>query len=438
MTLNIATLARAREWLWWGAWIAILIAWIELVLSIASVFEPDARIRIFSAVAFALLIAQVGILGITRGAFARLSREVWRAHAFVVLTLLFFLCASLAIPDPVLPLYFVILSVALIYPCLKVIRGLKTIGDEIRSVADPTFLDRWLYDERPALPKSGVTRRRLPRAVPWFVLAACSILLLIALIVAQEMGILRFGMAGLVGPLILIALYLFNRGRRHVKLKASELRHLDQRAPVLILRSFKDDKLQIEGSFLRRRLSFRSTLEEVVAHEAEPLGPPITIGEPEERLPPLGASREYLSNEGWQSVVSKLIEEAALIVFILGDTDNLFWELSAAVARRGKQAILIVVPPLKDAELERRWRRFAEANAELLGAAFPRLPPREPVLALFFRQDDPVLVVSRKRGRWDYALGIRLLLRLYQARLVSTQDVTQHVSVHLPAILPAR
>src|SRR5688572_7457424 len=33
MTLNIATMARAREWLWRGTGIAMLVAWIEIVLT---------------------------------------------------------------------------------------------------------------------------------------------------------------------------------------------------------------------------------------------------------------------------------------------------------------------------------------------------------------------------------------------------------------------
>jgi hypothetical protein len=106
----------------------------------------------------------------------------------------------------------------------------------------------------------------------------------------------------------------------------------------------------------------------------------------------------------------QLIDEAALIIFILGDTDNLFWEFSTAIGKRGKDALLVIVPPLRKTDLEIRWRRFAAANAAFLGTTFLQNLPNESVVAFFFRQDDPVLVVSQKRGRW-------------------------HLSAHAPAVL---
>jgi hypothetical protein len=174
----------------------------------------------------------------------------------------------------------------------------------------------------------------------------------------------------------------------------------------------------------------------MTAYESGSLGPSITIGEPGEKLPPLGASREYLSSGDWKTVVSKLIDEAALIVFILGDTDNLFWEFSTTIGKRGKDALLVVVPPLRrHTDVELRWRRFAEANAAILGASFPRQLPREPVVAFFFRRDDPILIVSRNRGWWDYALGIRLFISLYRTELSSVPDVTRHLLAHVPTVV---
>ncbi|MCP3690427.1 MAG: hypothetical protein GY784_18645 [Gammaproteobacteria bacterium] len=432
LTLNIATMVRARRWLWAGVLIALLVAWIEIILTVASL---SARTLVFPVIAFALLIAQFRILGVTRSAFPRISRELWRTYAFIALTLFFFVCASVAIEDPVLPLYFTVLSIALIYPSLKTIRGLKTIGNEIWSVADPTFLNRWLYGGRLAQPKSSVFRSRLPRALPWFIFGACSILSMIAHIVLHELEIVRTAVP--VVLYILIAAYSFNRGRRHIKLRVAELRHLDRRDPVLILRSFKDDKLPTEKGISRRlRLKLRPTLEEIVAYEANLLGPSITIGEPGEKLPPLGASREYLLSEDWKTAVRKLIDDASLIIFILGDTDNLFWELSTTISQRGKARLLVVVPPLlKQIDLERRWYRFAEANAALLGTTFPRHLPNKHVVAFFFRQDDPVLIVSQEFGWWDYTLGIRLFLSLYQRKLSSAQDVRGYLLAHVPIVL---
>jgi hypothetical protein len=433
LTLNIAKMVQARQWLFGGVLIVGLVTWIEALLTIASAFELGARTLVFQAIALALLIAQFRILGVTRSAFARVSRDLWRAYAFISLAFVFFILAGGVFRDPVLPLYFALLSVILAYPSLNAIRGLIAIGKDLQAVPDPTFLNCWLFGGRPTLSKLVVGHGRLPRAVPWFVLGACSIFSLIALIVLHELEIVRFGVP--VALFLLIGAYCLNRGRRHIKVRAAELRQLDRRAPVLILRSFRDDKLSIERRVYRRTFRLRPTLEEMVAYEADSLGPSIAIGEPGEKLPPLGASREYLRNEEWRTAVSKLIDEAALIIFILGDTDNLFWEFSTAIGKRGKDALLVIVPPLRKTDLEIRWRRFAAANAAFLGTTFLQNLPNESVVAFFFRQDDPVLVVSQKRGRWDYALGIRLFIGLYQTKLSSVRDVKGHLSAHAPAVL---
>jgi uncharacterized protein (DUF1330 family) len=70
----------------------------------------------------------------------------------------------------------------------------------------------------------------------------------------------------------------------------------------------------------------------LLAEEFDPVGPAVIVGAPGERLARLGASREYLATWEWREAVTRLIEEAALIVVIIGDTENLFWELRTAPA----------------------------------------------------------------------------------------------------------
>ena len=110
------------------------------------------------------------------------------------------------------------------------------------------------------------------------------------------------------------------------------------------------------------------SFEELLAEEFDPVGPAVIIGAPGERLARLGASREYLATWEWREAVTRLIEEAALIVVIIGDTENLFWELRTVVARRGWDKVVPIVPPVANKQhLQERLRRFAEGNLDLLG-----------------------------------------------------------------------
>ena len=179
--------------------------------------------------------------------------------------------------------------------------------------------------------------------------------------------------AGPVAQLAMIAAMLvFYIAMRRAKLSATQLRDRDRRAPVLILRQFGDDFLEAG----RVSLGGTPTFEHFVAGELNRIGPVIAIGRPGERLQPLGASRDYLADGDWQRAVTTTIEEAALVVFVLGDSENLLWEFRKTIETHGKRRTLIVVPPLRDrAELARRWSGFVRASADLLGAGLPSQLP---------------------------------------------------------------
>ena len=222
----------------------------------------------------------------------------------------------------------------------------------------------------------------------------------------------------------LLAMFVFYRGMRLAKLNAAQLRERDRRAPVLILRQFRDDFLE------SGKMSFggRPTFEHFVAAELNRLGPVVAIGRPGERVQPLGASRDYLDNVDWRGPVGTTMVDAALVVLILGDSESVLWEFRTAIETRGKMRTLIVVPPLPDrSELGSRWARFAKASADILGPGFPGELPAKRVLAVAFIGEDAVMIVNDERPRrraWfvrghsDYRLMFRLFDRLLR------QDVT--------------
>ena len=225
----------------------------------------------------------------------------------------------------------------------------------------------------------------------------------------------------------LAAMFVFYIGMRRAKLSATQLRERDRRAPVLILRQFGDDFLEAG----RVSLGGTPTFEHFVAGELNRIGPVVAIGRPGERLQPLGASRDYLADGDWQRAVTATIVDAALVVFVLGDSENVLWEFRKAIETHGKRRTLIIVPPLRDrSELARRWSGFVRASADLLGAGFPSQLPSRSVLAIGFAGEDAVMIVSDERprsralllrSRSDYRLVFRLFGRLLREDITSPE-----------------
>ncbi|MGI9424286.1 MAG: hypothetical protein ACR2PA_13925, partial [Hyphomicrobiaceae bacterium] len=111
---------------------------------------------------------------------------------------------------------------------------------------------------------------------------------------------------------------------------ARDLIQYDRRPPVVLLREFGADAIQIRPRipFLPRpdvrvrRMSSSGVpveyskvhLEQVIAGEMSRIGPMIAIGEPGEAVPKIGASRAYFSDDDWQTGIAQWIEAASVIV----------------------------------------------------------------------------------------------------------------------------
>jgi hypothetical protein len=112
----------------------------------------------------------------------------------------------------------------------------------------------------------------------------------------------------LASMVVIVSGVLLHRARRHRAALANALREVDECPPVLLLRSFADDARTLPSSrFLFRRfpnIFSRLTLEQFVAEQFAVEGPVITIGEPHEKLPRLGAARAYFADMEWQGAVT--------------------------------------------------------------------------------------------------------------------------------------
>jgi hypothetical protein len=166
------------------------------------------------------------------------------------------------------------------------------------------------------------------------------------------------------GPSFTAAYYFHSSAKRMAAVSLNEAMKRDMRQPILLLRSFQDDLTPIA-----RKLPFTNfqptffyahawTLEEVVEKTLRNYGPIIAIGKPGEKLPPAGASREYVANEEWQDRVKDFISEALLVVVIAGKSSGLDWEYQQLALLSFWKKLVILFPPVDERELQERWSHF--------------------------------------------------------------------------------
>src|SRR5262249_27073671 len=102
---------------------------------------------------------------------------------------------------------------------------------------------------------------------------------------------------------------------------------VDTRAQILFLRSFADEKISLWNT--QRTSVFEPSLEARIGNYFSLFGPFIAVGAPKDRVPRLGALRVYLSDNEWQDVVVRWIQEAGVILILIGTTRWVNWEVKA-------------------------------------------------------------------------------------------------------------
>ena len=179
--------------------------------------------------------------------------------------------------------------------------------------------------------------------------------------IATGIGLLAGGIAFL--PFALAGSRLMQRARQTLALRSAEVRDRDPRPPVLFVRSFVDDLLELapKVEYFSRLFRKRLTLEEFVVGRLMTLGPVVAIGKPGEALSPLGAAREYVHGPGWQDRVRGLLGESSWVVAILGGGEGLKWEYEQILQRDLTKRFILVVPPATPEVFRERWDIFQQA-----------------------------------------------------------------------------
>jgi hypothetical protein len=292
--------------------------------------------------------------------------------------------------------------------CWLSVRGV-TASWRLRSVPWQSRSAATIWTTIAQLPRD----HRLSASVEPFVSAAgvYTLGLCVALVVFVATGIgLLAGLAFL--PFALAGSRLMQRARQTLALRVPEVRARDPRPPVLLVRSFADDLLELEPRFeyFSRLFRTRVTLEEFVVGRVMSLGPVVAIGKPNEALSPLGAAREYVFGPGWQARVSSLLDECSWAIAILGGTEGLRWEYEQILQRNLTGRFIVVVPPATPDVFQERWDIFQEAFPPAGEADLsPASQMGGPLCAVFPEGTAPVLFCSKYRNETAYSVVFAML-----------------------------
>jgi hypothetical protein len=419
-TLDIGKAIELKARIWTVAFCTGLTVYLEAVLVLVLLTQEQLRGPMAGAT-LPILMAQVGIIRRPARQFVqgRLGQAV-RQHLLLALAVIVLVTLGTAPGTPRRGA--LILGLLVVggpsWPALRALRVAARLRRDVGPLADTSVvvsclsfdLGQWMAVRLRAFGGEQV------RLVAPFLAAA-------ATLAGGATGLaLLFQSAGLTGwgtPIVqastVMAIWVFYRTLRLAKVRAGALRQHDARPPVLVLRRFDDDVL---GSGWLNPATF----EQHIVNELHRRGPAISIGRPGQWLQPLGAARDYLTEGDWKNAVGQLIDQAALIVFILGSSESLVWELQDVVTRGRTTKTMILAPAdPKRLDVERRWASFVEATAGIFAGQLPRTLPEGRLLALFFAGADVVMVVSRGRVRkrsFAFARSLpeyRLWLRLHES-----------------------
>jgi hypothetical protein len=117
------------------------------------------------------------------------------------------------------------------------------------------------------------------------------------------------------------------------------------------------------------------------------VGPYIAIGRPGEGSDggvDIGAAKKYVADSEWQDVVKQWIKMAAVVVFEVGPTKGLLWELEYAIKNMDKTRILMILP-WEQSEYE----QFLLVSATAFPHDLPKERPKSRMLA-FDRRGVPI------------------------------------------------
>lgn len=271
----------------------------------------------------------------------------------------------------------------------------------------------------PQLPRWARTITIAGTAAAGFVVAAGCLMIVGGIDGALILGARPGIFASLLIPIVLVGIGIMTRGRqvarfgqRLVQPAVREAIQADRRRPVMLLRSFADDSLEVRAS--SRLDGFTEAIaaegyarfEETIAEALLHTGPVIALGQPGTVLQPLGAVREYFTDAQWQEAVENRNADARFIAVVCGRSPALMWEI-AEIRRNARLAkTLFILPPVPRKELQPRLRVLWSALS-LDPEVLPDRMNAYPLVLHFLASGQPCMHLCRARTEDAYVTAIR-------------------------------
>ena len=217
---------------------------------------------------------------------------------------------------------------------------------------------------------------------------------------AVSWQVVRFAFAGML--LSIPGISIIRLGKRLSVETAEQVLLRDKRAPVLYLRSFRDDRDRsfwegLVAIVLSAPRLFLASQEEHIAGVLGQVGPVIAIASARARHQALGAHRLYTTEEQWRDRVCELLTESRLVIILAPSTENAWWELAMASKLSRPSSILIWFPP-------RQSRNYDSFRRKVTGyLPYPLPPAQSPVQFVYFTEDWHARLSYYQHGnlRWD-------------------------------------
>jgi hypothetical protein len=210
-----------------------------------------------------------------------------------------------------------------------------------------------------------------PVAVPFVMVYLLFALRLQGLLVDVVASVLSIGfVVAVIFTLSWIGRFIESAVIRLVRLSLEKLQEVDHRQPILFLRAFRDDQVDMDRGripYFVRVLEFgrrKPNLDQMLLEEATPYGPLVGLGSPRDKTPPYGAARGYFEDKDWKQAVESLVRESSVTILCLDETEGVWWEVEHLAATKEVQKTLFLVHP---------GHRTPAANQQLLGKLIDRL-----------------------------------------------------------------
>lgn len=142
------------------------------------------------------------------------------------------------------------------------------------------------------------------------------------------------------------------------------------RDSILLLRSFDDDSARLRtpvggGGILGTVLPIGIwSLEQLIA-SGIPARQIVAIGQPGEKLPPLGAVRTYWADDEWQSAIQRAANRCRMIVVFGGASEGLTWELDKVTSWGLLGKTVVFLPPIRGGSPAVRLRHVVDRLSSL-------------------------------------------------------------------------